>query len=1171
MRQSRRRRPLAPMFTLTQSNRFEYLLDRLLANLEAEAPGPFDAQAVIVPSTAIRRRVELTRADRAGVSANLDFAYLAQWLWRQVGQVVPVAESSPFAPSVLAWRILELLGDPAIAAQPRLAAYLAEADPMMRFDLAQAVARVFDHYLTSRADWLADWLAGRNKELGEDEAWQAALWRRMAADLGAGRRHPMAAFFEALEARGEAAIPGLPRSAHLFCLPTLPPLYLEVLRRLARWMDLHLYVVNPCREYWFEIVDRKRLAWLAARQQDLYQEVGNGLLAAWGRQAQAQLSLLFDDEGLIQDRDTEFFPAAGKTLLPRLQNAILDLEDLPPGSVAPMEGDRSIEVHVCHSLTRELEVLHDQLLALFAGPKPPRPSDILVLTPDLDAAAPLIEAVFGTAPAARRIPFVITGRGAVGVSPVLRAVDALLATVGSRCTASQVLDLLQLEPIARRFGLAPEDLPRIHAWLGEAGIRWGLDESARTALGLPADGGGHSFAAGLDRLFLAYAMGGEMCAPTLAAGAAAGLGRPGAGLLADAPDLFAGRLPAGNPEGGAALALGAWWRFVTELQALDRRLSRPLDAGGWRAALLELAADFLADEREWADELRALHAAIGALHAQMTAGGVTTPQPLAVVRAALAALLDEPARGGTPSGAVTFSALAGLRYLPYRVVCLIGVNDGVFPAVARPAEFDLLARHPRRGDRQRREDDRSLFLDALLAARERFYLSYTGRSIRDASVRPASVLVEELLDALATATATDAADPQALAAARCRLVVEHPLQAFSPEYFLPPDSRSGCARGVLPDIPGERQVAAAPQPDLHASGGEHRRDRRLVSFNAEYCEALRARLEVAVPPPSAAPVEGDEEEDEAVDGPRSAQPFFPAPLPPPGEEWRSPGLADLLRFFRNPCQYLLERRLGLRLVEGDESPADEEPFLPDRSALWALGRRLLPAALAGRDETALRELARAGGEYPAGRLGEAALAGELDPLRACAARLAPDLAEPLLPARVSRLDFSLDDEAWSLEWALSDLRATGLVRHRYDDLRASDHLEAWLQHLFLCAAAPAGVAPRTVWHGRDKALVLAPCEEARARLGELLALYRRGLAEPLRFFPRSAWAYSEAERLGDARKVWHNSQHPEWGEGAHPAYRLALRGMDDPLDAEFEALAVAVFRPLRRHVLEPAP
>ncbi|MBL8447409.1 MAG: exodeoxyribonuclease V subunit gamma, partial [Zoogloeaceae bacterium] len=155
------------MLTLTQSNRFEYLLESLLGNLEAEAPGPFDAQVVIVPSTAIRRRVELAQADRVGVCANLEFAYLAQWLWQQVGRVVAVPATSPFAPAVLAWRILARLDEPAFAAaHPRLAAYLAGADPLMRFDLAQAVARVFDHYLTYRADWLAAWLAGRRLNLG---------------------------------------------------------------------------------------------------------------------------------------------------------------------------------------------------------------------------------------------------------------------------------------------------------------------------------------------------------------------------------------------------------------------------------------------------------------------------------------------------------------------------------------------------------------------------------------------------------------------------------------------------------------------------------------------------------------------------------------------------------------------------------------------------------------------------------------------------------------------------------------------------------------------------------------------------------------------------------------------------------------------------------------------
>ncbi len=1105
------------MFTLTQSNRFEYLLDRLLANLAAEAPGPFEAPVVIVPSTAIRRRVELAQADRVGVCANLEFAYLAQWLWQQVGRVVEVPATSPFAPAVLAWRILARLEEPAFAAaHPRLGAYLAGADPLMRFDLAQTVARVFDHYLTYRADWLAAWLAGRSLNLGEDEDWQAALWRRLAADLGAAGRHPLQSFFAALDARGPEAIPGLPRSAHLFCLTTLPPLYLDALRRLSTWMDLHLYLVNPCCEFWFEIVDQKRLAWLVARQQDLYQEVGNGLLAAWGRQAKAQLGLLFDDDGLLQDRDTAFFPAPGKSLLARVQNAILDLQDLPPGGVALADADRSIEVHVCHSLTRELEVLHDQLLALFAGPKPPLPSEIVVLTPDLDTAAPLIEAVFGTAPPERRIPFVITGRGAAGASPVLRAVEALLATVGSRCTASQVLDLLQLAPVARRFGLGEDDVPLIHSWLGEAGIRWGLDESARTAFELPLQGGGHSFAHGQDRLFLAYALGDE----------------------AD-EDLFAGRLPAGNPEGGAALALGAWWRFTQALAALERSLSKPMDADGWRAALLALVADFIAEDREWAEDLRAVHAAIGTLHGQMLAGDPAALQPLAVVRAALLALLDEPARGGTPSGAVTFSALPSLRYLPYRVVCLVGLNHGAFPGTARPAEFDLLARHPRPGDRQRRDDERNLFLDALLVARERFYVSYAGRSIRDASLQPASVLVEELLDTLASATAADPRDPKSLATARRRLMVEHPLQAFSPAYF----------------------------------GGEAGADVRLASFNAETCAALKAQLAAVSPVVSeAAPAYDteDESDDEAEEGVETlaAAPFFPASLPPAGADWREVNVADLVRFFRNPSQYLLERRLGVRLEEGDGSPEDEEPFLPERPALWALGRRLLPAALAGRDEATLGQLARAGGEYPAGGLGDAALAGELTTLRRFADRLAPDLAAPLLPAVVARLGFTLDGEAWQLEGAFSDLRSAGLLRHRYDELRASDYLDAWLHHLFLCAAAPAGVAPRTVWHGRDETIALAPYADAHARLAELMALYRQGLSAPLPFYPKSAWAFSEKERRGDAAKKWHNSQNPDWGEDAHPAYRLALRGVADPLGDNFQSLAMNVFGPLRAHLTE---
>ena len=191
---------------------------------------------------------------------------------------------------------------------------------------------------------------------------------------------------------------GLPAAAHVFCLPTTPPLYLDILRRLAQWIDLRLYVLNPCREYWFEAVDARRLSYLAAKCRADHHEVGNRLLAAWGQQTQAHIDLLLQDDSAAVVDDADFAPSEGDTLLAQLQNAILDMTDLARGSVALADGDRSVEVHVCHSLTRELEVLQDQLLALFAGPDPPRPSDILVVMPDLEAAAPLIDAVFGNAP-----------------------------------------------------------------------------------------------------------------------------------------------------------------------------------------------------------------------------------------------------------------------------------------------------------------------------------------------------------------------------------------------------------------------------------------------------------------------------------------------------------------------------------------------------------------------------------------------------------------------------------------------------------------------------------------------------------------------------------------------------------------------------------------------------
>jgi exodeoxyribonuclease V gamma subunit len=873
------------MLGIRFSNRFETLLDQLIEALAQERAGPFAAPQVIVPSTALARRVELALADRHGISANVEFSYLAQWLWRQIRRLVPeVPEDSPFAPEVLAWRVYEALGDKRfIGEHERLQAYLASADEVMRFDLARRIAQLIETYITYRPRFLESWSAGKRapiKDLAgaaaQDEAWQAALWRRLAQEIGTATEHPSVTFFKRIEKMSEkdARQAGLPGSAHVFCLQTMPPLYLEVLRGLARWIDLRLYVMNPCREYWFEVVEPKRLAWLTATGKAQHHESGNSLLAAWGRQAQAHIDLLLSGDDELEETRSSFEPDGAGTLLAGMHDSILALEELSAGSVKLAKDDRSIEVHVCHSLTRELEVLHDQLLMMFAGPNPPRPDEILVVTPNLNDAAPFIDAVFGTAIEARRIPYAITGQSERRINPIAHALDSLIALTAGRHAASSVFDLLMQAPVAARFDLDAEALDSIRGWIDESGIRWALEAAERKDLKLPATDD-HTFDDGLQRLYLGYAIG-------------------------EANTHVDGRIGSGNAEGQRAAALGTLWRFIEDLRQLRREWLRPRNAQGWRDALNAVLARFVAEAPEWSEDLRSVQIAIGQLHDRMERGGLKAAVSLEVVRAALAGLLDDPGRGGVPGGRVTFSSMSSLRSLPYRVVCAIGMNDGVYPTSGRPLEFDLVALSPQRGDRQRRLDERNVFLDLVLAARERLYLSYTGRSVRDNSRKPPSVLVAEVLDYAVRAYSADGASESA---ARKRLVVEHPLQPFSTEYF----------------------VASAD-------------DARRRSFNTEYCEALQQKGTTAAP--TKLEIKGEENEAEET-APDIGLPLFQGRLAPPGPEWRAVRLEKLCNFFLSPCRYLLRDRLGIALGEREQELADDEPFLA--GCKLAQGPRAAPA------------------------------------------------------------------------------------------------------------------------------------------------------------------------------------------------------------------------------------
>ncbi len=736
------------------SNRLETLLDALAEAVAPPLPDPLEPETVVVPNQGIARWVAHGLAERLGVCANVRFPFPDQFLVDLARRVVPDApDGGPFSPDVLTWRVAGVL--PGLATGPGggpVAGYLAGAgDPgareRRRLELAREVARTFELYTVFRPELLAAWERG-----AEPGDWQAELWRVLAAEHPDAHR---AALFAALIAAVPRAGPGaLPRRVHVFGVGALAPLRLEAFRALAGRVEVNLFTVNPSRAYWAEVrsarerAERERRGGRAAVE---HLEEGNPLLGSWGRQGRAFFAALAE---LPARNLAEAYREPGRdTLLACLQADILDLvhrgrDGIPRHELDP--ADRSVRVHACHGPLREVEVLRDELFAAFRDLPGLEPREVLVAAPDIETYAPYVRAVFD---GEGRIPYAVADRGARAQSRLVAAFLDLLDLVGGRFPASRVLDLLAVDAVAGRFGFGPGDRERVARWVGETRIRWGRDADARQRLGLPAFGD-NSWRAGLDRLLLGYAMAPED-------------GR-----------LFQGVLPA-DVAWDATRTLGCLAEFCERLFALDRELARPRDLAGWAEDLLEAIDAFFLTDDEGEAELQVVRGAVAALADLGRRSGFRDAVPLGVVRAHLAGVLERtPLGGGYLSGGVTFCSLRPLRGIPFRFVALLGMNDGAFPRSQRPPGFDRIARDPRPGDPSVGDEDRYLFLETVLAVRDRLHVSYVGRSARDDASLPPSVVVSELLDAVAEGFVLPGGDlPDAL-------VTRHRLHGFHPAYFI---------------------------------------------------------------------------------------------------------------------------------------------------------------------------------------------------------------------------------------------------------------------------------------------------------------------------------------------------------------------------------------------------
>jgi exodeoxyribonuclease V gamma subunit len=762
-----------PGFNVFTSNRLENLVERLAKELRAPLSSPLDEDLIIVQSQGMARWVsmELARVNR--ICANCFFPFPNAFLNHLCKKLLPgVSESPLFDAHALTFRIMNIL--PGCLPKPEFSAlrsYLSDDQEGVKlFQLSSKIADLFDQYLVFRPGMILGWEQGETPA-DSNQHWQADLWLAITTPVEATHRARLREMlFERLSS-DDVDVPFLPERVSAFGISHLPLFHLQILAAVSKHVQVDLYLMNPCREYWGEIVTNRdirriRQHYVASdvESKDLHLDKGNRILATMGALGKDFFSMISD----LDCEQIEMFQSPHcRTMLSTVQADILDLvepaglfdpeiensDDSTEGRPKvshPFGGDSSIVIHACHNPMREIEVLYDSILAMLEEDSALMPRDILVMIPDIEAYAPFIYAVFDTVAQDKlRIPFSVADRGIIKENRVIESFMAILELTESRLEAGRVLYLLEYPAIRKKFGLTEADLFRIEGWIKDVNIRWGRDAASRARLGLPAMNE-NTWGAGIQRLLL-------------------GLVMPG-----NDRNLFSGILPYDNMEGEDGLLLGRFLDFVRCLFQFCTILEQPKTIAQWAAAFIATIDQMFSGGDPFERDLQMLRTIIDQMAENALASEFENRLDIEVIKICLRNSIAENIFGsGFISGGVTFCAMLPMRSIPFKAICLVGLSTDEFPRDVRKLSFDLMAGHPIKGDRSRRNDDKYLFLEALISARETFYISYIGQSVQDNTRIVPSVLVSELIDYIHDRFGVD---PDVL-------VKHHPLQAFSPAYF----------------------------------------------------------------------------------------------------------------------------------------------------------------------------------------------------------------------------------------------------------------------------------------------------------------------------------------------------------------------------------------------------
>ncbi|PLX68547.1 MAG: exodeoxyribonuclease V subunit gamma [Denitrovibrio sp.] len=732
------------MLKVYTGNKLETLLSKMDTNIKTGTKSPLAKIPVCIQSPGMQRWIGLKLAEQTGISANLDFIFPGALMKRLAG--VKAHEQTPWPEKhELTWKILDNLKTlPQTDLYLNINNYLNDdPDNIKAYRLAMRIADTFDQYQIYRPDMILDWLTPKPKDIPKEpsDQWQLELFQSVFPTRDTCKTFVFDRFIK--NCIRDRNISHLNAPMHIFGISVMPAFFIEMLKAASNHTDVYFYLLSPTKEYWGDsktIREKRRLEKISAKTaEEIYIEEKHELLDNLGVIGRDFFDYIFgSDESFIDEDDYEDIER--KSVLSTMQAEILELKY---GEEKP-KYDGSIIINNCHNPLRELETLYDQLLEMFNKDIDLKPSEILIMTPDIEKYSPYIKAVFDNPYSEReRIPYSVADVSEKQSSRPAGIFLELIETIRGNFSIADVFKILSYDIIANNYGINKTNIKTIASVLHKTGAFWGYDSDHLNRENLDIDDT-FTWQKGLRRVAL-------------------GLAEGDTGTFYN--DMAAIDIPFSLSE-----EIGSLMKFVDQASIFASELNTEKTISEWCDLLQLMTETFMGNSYEYADDTLYLNKCIADINNEADAyKNPINAEP--IIERITETLSETRGAKGFISGRVTFCAMLPMRSIPFKVISIIGLDENTFPRQKVSLEFDLIAKNPIAGDRNNRDSDRYLFLETMISAREKLILSYVGQSERDNAELPPSTLITEL-----TAHLNNRFDIN-------DIITKHKLHSFSKEYF----------------------------------------------------------------------------------------------------------------------------------------------------------------------------------------------------------------------------------------------------------------------------------------------------------------------------------------------------------------------------------------------------